>query len=398
MVGADLPSDGPIVVLGAGYAGLRIVHDFGRAAKGRFPVVLVNRLPQHVLRTELYEVDRLAAAGPSARRWAVPMAKALGSSGATYREGEVAAIDLVRRTVSVAGSEVAYRALAICLGSVPAYYGVAGADVHAHSVYRLSGAQRLASALREAEAAGAAPGGRPPRVVVVGGGATGTELAAEIATARWDRVVGAKAPTPEVTLVTGSVPFLEGLPSGLVAHARALLARAHVRMIEAKNAKTVRPDAVVLADGTEVPFDVAAWCAGVQAPPLLRSLPVPHGHGGRLAVDPHLELPGFPGVFAVGDVAEFVDPRTRMVVPATAQAALAEAPVAATNLLARLTGRPLRSFVYREHGVIVSLGLRQAAAAAGRLTIWGSPAALFKRVVEKEYAVATGHGAAPPGL
>ncbi|MHB1434833.1 MAG: hypothetical protein ACYCPN_03470 [Thermoplasmata archaeon] len=106
--------------------------------------------------------------------------------------------------------------------------------------------------------------------------------------------------------------------------------------------------------------EAIVWCAGLEAPPIVAGLPVPHGRGGRLRVEPTLELPGHPGVFAAGDILEIQDPTTGLPVPATAQAALAEARVAGASLSARRRGRPLRPFRYRERGVILAFGDRPA--------------------------------------
>jgi NADH dehydrogenase len=111
-----------------------------------------------------------------------------------------------------------------------------------------------------------------------------------------------------------------------------------------------------------------------------------------------LELPDRSGVFGVGDVIHFEDPKTRVQVPATAQAALAEAPIAGTNVVAQWLGRPLKRFEYRERSVLVSVGLGQAAGNVRSLTIWGRPAALLKSLVQREYAVAREVGTRPPGL
>jgi NADH:ubiquinone reductase (H+-translocating) len=142
-------------------------------------------------------------------------------------------------------------------------------------------------------------------------------------------------------------------------------------------------------------FDAAVWCAGLEAPPVVRSLPVAHGRAGRLKVEPTLEVPGSPGVFAVGDVAELVDPKSGEPVPATAQAALAEARAAAQNVIARWNGTPLRPFEYRERGVVVALGSGRAAGAVRRLPIWGSPAAVLKRIVQRDYAHSVERGDNP---
>jgi NADH dehydrogenase len=393
------PPAGSTVVLGAGYAGLRVALEVRRRSRRSVPVVLVDRSPVHVLRTELYEVATLAEGRGGDRRFTLPLDELVRKEGITLRQGNVVGIDLDGRTVDLGTEKLGYQSLAICLGNVAAFYGVRGAEEHTYQVYRYSGAVRLAAALRTIEEdSPKLPGARRPRVVVIGGGSTGTEVAAEIATADWRRIAGPDARPPEVVLVCGALPFLAGLPEGLIRHARRLLYEAGVVLHEGRNVRSVAPNVATLEDGSEVPFDLAVWAAGVQAPDVVKSLPAPHGHGGRLKVTEHLELVGRPGVFGVGDAVEFEDPVTHLVVPSTAQAALAEAPVAAANLVARWTGRPMRPFRYRERGVIVALGVGRAAGRLSRVTIWGSPAKLLKTLVEREYASATEHGRKPPGL
>lgn len=381
-------------MLGAGYAGVRLVHAVDRLARGRWPIVLVDRHPWHVLRTELYEVGELARRAAPGRRFTVAIDRVLAGAGARFQEGEVGSIDLPARTVTVGGNALRFGSLAICLGSVPAYYGIPGAAAHLHHVYRFRSAETLGAALRAAEEASAGEAATDrPRVVVVGGGSTGTEVAAEIATVDWTRVAGQPVPRPRVTLVTGAVPLLAGLPEGLIHHARDLLGHAGVDLLEGHNVRSVDARALTLDDGRALPFDVGVWAAGIQAPEIVRGLPVDHGRGGRIAAGPTLEVPGWPGVFGVGDVVEVADAVTGAPIPATAQAAIAEAEVAARNLVARRQGRPLAPFVYRERGTIVSVGRRAASAALRHVTIWGAPAKVLKAAVEREYAVA----AARPG-
>jgi NADH:ubiquinone reductase (H+-translocating) len=394
---ADSP-ELPLLVLGAGYAGLTIAQEVHRRSRGKIPVVLVDRNPVHVLRTELYEVGKLATSGEDTDPWVVPLAQVLDRTSVSFRQGTVQSIDLAARAVSLDTGEVRFRSLAICLGSVAAYYGVPGAAENTHQVYRLSGAKKLAAAILEVEKASPKlPGERRPRVVIVGGGSTGTELAAEIATTDWRPVADPSARTPDVFLVTGALPFLGGFPQKLIDRARTTLTRAGVMIVHGLNVTRVDPGRVSLEDGSVLACDAAVWCAGLEAPPIVRHLPVPHGRAGRVAVEGTLEVPGFPGVFAVGDVIELKDPSTGMPVPATAQAALAEARVAARNIVARWKEKALESFEYRERGVVVALGLGQAAGSVRRVPIWGSPAALLKRIVQRDYAHSVERGE-PPNL
>lgn len=383
----------PLVVLGAGYAGLTIAEEVRRRSKGSIPVVLVDRHPVHVLRVELYEIGEIAGAGTDVARWVIPLGRVFERTGVTVQQGEVRAIDLERRVVRVDDRELAFGALAICLGNVASYYGVPGAPENTFNVYRLSGAQRLARALLDRErSSGSLPGERRPRVVVVGGGSTGTELAAEVATTDWAKLVGGPARAPDVFLLTGSLPFLAGFPPRLIDHARRTLREVGVTVVPGWNVVRVEPNRVHLEDGTVLASDAAVWCAGVEAPGVVRELPIPHGRGGRVAVEPTLQVPGHPDVYAVGDVAEHKDPETGLVAPATAQAALAEARVVARSIVARAAGGPAEPFRYRERGVIVALGVGRAAGRLSRVTVWGSPARLLKRLVEREYSRSTERG------
>src|SRR5208282_1098573 len=388
-------STAPLVILGAGYAGLTLAEEVHRRSKGTIPIVLVDRHPIHVLRTELYEVGQVAAAEGDVARWTVPLARVFDRTSVTVRQGNVESIDLTRRVVRVDASDLPYGSLAICLGNVAAYYGVSGAADHTYNVYRLSGAQRLGRTLVEVERASSSlQGERRPRILVVGGGSTGTEVAAEIATTDWGKLTGTSVRPPDVFLLTGALPFLAGFPPRLIAHARRTLHEIGVTIVPGLNVVNVEAGRVHLEDGSILACDAAVWCAGVEAPPLVRDLPVPHGKGGRVATEPTLEVPGHPGVFAVGDVAEFRDPATGMLVPGTAQAALAEARTAARNLVARSTGSSLETFRYREKGVIVALGVGHGAGTLSRVTVWGSPARLLKQVVEREYHRAAKRGEA----
>jgi NADH:ubiquinone reductase (H+-translocating) len=393
---ADRSESLPAVVLGAGYAGLTVAQEINRRSKGKVPVVLVDRNPVHVLRTELYEVGKLASTGDVTDPWVVPLAGVLDGTSVTFRQGSVQSIDLSGNSLVLDTGEVRFRSVAVCLGSVAAYYGVPGAAEHTHQVYRLSGAKKLAASILEIEKASAAlPGERRPRIVIVGGGSTGTELAAEIATTDWREIADPHARRPNVFQLTGSLPFLAGFPPALIARAERVLSRLGVELVRGLNVTRVEPGRVSLEDGSVFACDAVVWCAGLEAPPAVRQLPVPHGRAGRVAVEPTLEVPGHPGVFAVGDVIELADPRTGMPVPATAQAALAEARTAARNLLARWNGKPQVPFQYRERGVVVALGLGQAAGSVRKVPIWGSPAALLKRIVQRDYAHSIERGEPP---
>jgi NADH dehydrogenase len=381
------------VILGAGYAGLAVAKAIHRHAGSRIKVVLLDRSPEHVLRTELYQVDEMAMPGQDRRRWALPMAEVLGGKTARFEQGNVTGIDLSSNTVRLETGTVPFDYLVVCLGSVPSYFGIPGAKEIAQEVYSLEGAERLASRLVETERSAAkSPGNPRPRIVVVGGGSTGAEVAAEVATADWKNIADPAAPTPQVILLSGPMPLLQGFPDALIRHSRELLEKSGIEVREDTPVVRVDPGRLTLKDNSTVDFDVCVWCAGLEAPPVVAQLPVEHGHGKRLKVTPNLELPDHPGVFAVGDVIDYANPGTGVLVPGTAQAALAGAPVAGYNVVGRHLGKRLKRFSYHEKGVIISLGLGKAAGRAGPLSLWGRPAYVLKSLVEAEYSLAVERG------
>jgi len=382
-----------VVILGAGYAGLSVAKTIHRLAGSRIEVVIVDRSPDHELRTELYQVDEMAANPNHRRRWALPMAEVLDDRKCRFVQGNVTGIDLSSKTVRLESESLRFDYLVICLGSVPSYFGILGARELAQEVYTLVGAERLAERLLDLERRAAQTPGTPrPRVVVVGGGSTGTEVAAEVATADWKDIADRAAPVPQVTVLTGPLPLLEGFPDPIIRHSRKLLERSGVTIREDTPVARVDPGHLTLKDGSTVEFDLCVWCAGVEAPPVVGQLPVEHGRGKRLKVTPNLELPQYPGVFAVGDVIDYANPGSHVLVPSTAQAALAGAPVAGYNVVARHFGKRLKRFSYHEKGVIISLGLGKGVGRAGPISLWGRPAYVLKSLVEAEYSLAVERG------
>lgn len=373
------------MILGAGYAGVTLAQRVWQRTKGRWTILLVDQSPFHVLRTELYEIGEMASF-LGASHWSLPLEEVFDHTNVRFQQGKVLSIDLVHRRVELDTVGIKFGTLAICLGNQPAFYGVEGAREHAHQVYGLEGARRLAGAIRESELASVhLPGERHPRFVVIGGGATGAELAGDLATTDWPSATSPGARSPEIVLITGALPFLTGLPPSVQRHAREQLQAAGVRLLEGVNATRVEPKRVHLEDGSRLTADLVVWAAGVEAPTIVRALPVAHGRGGRIAVRPTLEVPGFPGVFAVGDVAEIVDPYTQMPIPQTAQAAIAEAREAADNLVALRANAGLRPFIYHEKASILAMGPQRGAATLRGVTLWGRPVSWLKRSVEREY-------------
>jgi NADH:quinone reductase (non-electrogenic) len=146
-----------------------------------------------------------------------------------------------------------------------------------------------------------------------------------------------------------------------------------------------------LADGQLVQGGVYVWAGGVKAPELVAASGLPTGHNGRVKVDQHLRVLDHPQVYAAGDLASVVNPRTGHVLPPLAQVALEEAETVARNLHAELDGGPLESFRFHDKGFVVSVGPRRGVAEVAGIATGGRLAHVLKDAVEWEYRQSVRH-------
>jgi NADH dehydrogenase len=358
-----------IIVVGAGYAGIlaanRIRASLTPAEAGRVRVTMVNRTPEFIERVRLHEV----AAGVR-QSAGLPLRDVL-HAGVEVVIGTVLHIDAPGRTLSIATAggvtTEPYDTLIYAVGSMAAL-GVPGAEDHAHLLGNADGAE---SARRAIDA-----GPARQRILVVGGGATGVEAAAEIAE---------QHPTAQVMLLSRG-PVLGHLPAMSRKHVLRSLARLGVTT-RTGTVRRVLADAVELGDGTRMASDVTVWTASFAVPDLARVSGLPVDGIGRLLVDEELRVPDHPEILGAGDA---VHPPSSVGAHLRMGCAIAM-PIgahAADNVLALLRDAPLAPLDVGFGAQCISLGrktgliqlLSRADTPLGvRLT--GRPAALVKEFV-----------------
>ena len=368
-----------VVILGCGFGGL-----FAARALAAAPVrvTVLDRTNHHLFQPLLYQV---ATAGLSAPAIAAPIRAILASQdNVTVLMGEARRVDLTRRAVVLEdGDELGYDHLIVATGATHSYFGHDDWTPYAPGLKTLEDAleirRRVLLAFEHAERE-SDPGHRAPWLtfVVIGGGATGVELAGTFAEIARHTLHGEfrrfESRNALVVLVEGADHVLNTYPPDLSEKARRQLERLGVTVWLG------RPVTAVDADGVQMGEDRLAartvvWAAGVAASPLGATLGVPLDRAGRVLVQPDLSVPGHPEVQVIGDLA--LIPSHQPPVPGIAPAAKQMGRHAARNILNSLENRQINPFRYRDYGMLATIGRNKAIALIGRFKLWGYPAWLL---------------------
>jgi NADH dehydrogenase len=366
-----------VVILGAGFGGLAAAEALATGDHRALQVTLVDRRNYHLFSPFLYHVS---AGLVDPMHIAYPARAFAARHGFRFRESVVESIDLRGRRVVTDEGEIPYDDLVIALGATTNYFGMA--EVQEHSLPLKTMGDGIAVRNRVIDAFEAADVESDPErrrelltFVIVGGGATGVELAGGLY-GLIHYVLLKHYPTLRAEEVTLMV--VEAMGQLLPGWEPFLVQTTH-RALEEKgilirlNAPVVRvtPELVELKDGQRIHARTVVWAAGVRPVGVVADLDVPKVRGGRLQVNEYLELPDYPGVFVVGDVAGYLDPATEKPVPALAAVAEQQGRAVGANLRRRMRDEPMQPYRYHLLGQSLSLGRNEAAIAVKGLKLHG---------------------------
>jgi NADH:quinone reductase (non-electrogenic) len=366
-----------IVVVGGGAGGLELVTRLGNrlGKRGRAHITLIEKARTHFWKPHLHEI---AAGSIDINNHAIDYLAQSHWHGFRYRLGAMSGLDRTRREVHVVpvlddeGMPItppytrAYDTLVIATGSHTNDFGTPGVHEHAIALETPEEAERfhvrLVNACIRAHVQGAQAGPRQVSVAIVGAGATGVELAAELRKAlRLLVTYGLDQIDPErdfrIHLIEAGPRILPALPERIANAAAELLKALGIQLHCGTKVSAVRADGVEFAGGEFVPAQLVVWAAGVKAPQWLREL------GGletnslnQLVVRPTLQTTRDDAVYAIGDCAAAPWLGHTGNVPPRAQAAHQQASHLGAQLPRHLKGLPLKPFHYRDFGSLVSLG------------------------------------------
>lgn len=364
-----------IVVVGGGAGGLELVTRLGaKFGRRRHDIILVERNRTHIWKPLLHEV---AAGSLDANLDEVGYRSHCYRWGYRFFMGALQDIDRAAGEIVLApiveedGAEIMgahrlrYDYLVLAVGSVSNDFNTPGA---AHNALFLDD-QRMADrfryklldhCLRVSRTLSYDPAAEAyVRVAIVGGGATGVELAAELfnaaAALKFYGLEVFDETRLQVTLIEAGPRILPALPEPLAEAAHSQLTALGVRVLTGTAVTEVLPDGMRLGTGEVIAADLRVWAAGVKAPAILRDIAgLETNRGDQIVVGPTLQTTRDERILAIGDCCAFTQDNGRLV-PPRAQAAHQMADTAFSNLVAMMDGRPLKPFVYHDHGSLVSL-------------------------------------------
>jgi len=369
-----------IVIAGGGAAGLPLAARLGQrlGRRGRATVTLVDRFATHLWKPLLHEV---AAGRLDADLHDVDYFLVAHWHHFRFRAGAVAGLDRARRELLLAavldddGAEILpagrlpYDTLILCVGSVGNDFGVPGVAEHSISLDTAADAEhfhrRLVAACVRAEGRASRGESAAVDIVIIGAGATGVELAAEIRNCtRAFASYGLDFLKPErdirLTILEAAPRILPPLPERIAQAATGLLGRLQVTVRTGKRVTSVDAGGVQTADGDFYAADLVVWSAGIQAPPVLAQLDgLEVNRANQLVVDTTLATTRDAAIFALGDCAACPWPESGKpgaILPPRAQVARQQASFFAKTMEARLAGQPLPAFRFQDFGSLVSLG------------------------------------------
>ncbi len=363
-----------VVIIGAGFGGIEAAKALRRAP---VDVTLIDRVNHHCFQPLLYQVAT-AALSPADIAW--PIRHILrGQKNATVLMAEVTGIDTAAKRVLLKGADaVRYDTLVIATGAAHSYFGHDGWERFAPGLKRIEDAtrirRRILIAFEEAELThDEAERERLLTFVIVGGGATGVEMAGAIAEiARQTLAMDFRRIDPRkshIILLEAGPRILPALPERLGDYGARTLTKLGVEVRVATRVTDCDARGVTL-EGGRIDAGTVIWAAGVVASPAARWLSAEHDRAGRVKVGPQLAAPGLSDVFVIGDTVAAYDTAGNPL-PGVAPTAKQMGRYVGKLIAARAAGKTLPPFRYHHPGDFAAIGRRYAIARIGPVTLTG---------------------------
>lgn len=400
-----------IVILGSGFGGLRCALKLesqlkkshnpssGKTSedKDEWAIILIDKNTYHTYTVALYEVasayqrkgiknmqkfeEMLGGAV------CLPATEIIGGKNITFTRGGVTDIDFWSNEVKLDnGDSIPYKYLVFALGSETVYFGIQGAKKCCYALKTLQDAFHIRRRIEDIFAG--SKKGDPIRIVIVGGGATGVEIIAEIATYTRHLARDYKFDYKDI-----KISLFEAQSTILAAFAKPQrdavvrrLKKLGINIFTGTRIEKVLPECVLFGEGEKCDADLILWGGGTKGPSVfsqIKGLEV--DKKGKIAVDGFLQVKGLRKVFAIGDNAAFIDETTSNPAPATAFIAQQQADTVAENIIRTMTAQPPAKYKVSIPGYVISCGGKYAVARILGITFSGFFGWAVKKLIDLKY-------------
>jgi NADH dehydrogenase len=380
-----------ILILGGGFGGYTAATDVCKLTKGRDDVGVLLIARDNFF-TFWPMVPGIVSSDIDARNVAQPLRRALILAGASFRRARVTGVDPDRKVVQAAGGlEFPYDQLVISLGGQPNFFGIPGVEEHSLTMRGVEDAERVRNRVIERFEEVSLIRDEVPEskltFVVIGGGATGVEVASEIHNLVHEHL----APDyPNIDPYRVRVYLIEALPNilpeldpALRRAARTRLLNERIEVLTGAMAEEITGDCVRLKGGKQIDSENVIWTAGNRPNQTVHDLGLPYDQRTGIKVDLTLRVEDHSDIWAIGDCAAVQDVHREDggIVPPTAQAAIQQGHLAARNVLKTIDGNgDLGEFEYKPLGQLVELGSDFAVNEVMGVRFTGALAAVFWRM------------------
>lgn len=372
-----------ILILGGGFGGVHTTLRLDRALRHQpqVQITLIDRENFLLFTPLLHEV---ATGGIETRHIAQPLRSLQKGRRFSFLHAEVKSVDLQGKIVHTDRLSLPYDFLVLALGGVPDTTHLPEAAPYLFFLKTLYDGMILRNHIITLfEEAATREEVRPGQFtfMVVGGGATGIQLMAEVRDLVF-RFMLKNYPTiapkhVRLLLVQDEKQLLPDMHPALAQYALSRLRKDGIQVLLNTRVSHLSEEGAQLSSGEIVPTATLVWTAGVRASPVVEGLPAEKGEDGRVRVNRYLEMPGYSGVYALGDNACFLDPRSGHPLPARAHIAVRQPRTVVHNIMADLSGQGKKEFRPPWMGDLIPLGHHKAAIKLPWLRLYGRMARAF---------------------
>lgn len=375
-----------VLILGGSYGGIAAMQRLSKYPG--LKITLIDQHPYHFLQTEGYEL--ISNNTPFEDTIVSLPALCANYKNITFRHQTIESIDIENNVILLKEGECKYDSLIIALGSVTKRFPC-DKNVYNYS----SGAKSLRGALKLNQffqdelykrLENAAHAKENFNIIIGGAGLSGVEIAAGMQAFfnHYYRSNALSCAKLQIHLIASRETVLHDMHPQIIKATTARLKKLQVKIHTQSRIASIHKHKVILTNNMEIPFDFMIFAGGTTTTPCLHTLNVEKNQKGQMIVDTYLRAPGHENVYIVGDSAALKDKKNNPL-PPTAQTAMQSGEIAAKNIILFLQNKTPKKADMHVEGIAIALGGTYAAIDLGFLRIYGYPAYLIKKIIEKLY-------------